>query len=469
VRELSDALSPPRGLTWLLGGLSALLMRLPIGVGAALLGGLLTGVSIIHGLLWPLAIIGVAVLDLATRHDRAGWRGVIGLVWSGGWWIGLAIVGEAATYMSIPWAVASFTATAVVSASCPPNTLGRVGLAILAATAWTVELQVGGRALAATQLEGQLAAVARLGGGAAIVLGIVVAAWCGARLVEQQWRHCGVGLLVLATVLVAGRLAPNGASPKLGVHEVAIVQTSTQQPTLADLTASLDDVAPDRDLVLFADALNRQDAKLLAAVVSERATLAGTVIVVSDIDRPECVFAVTTQAASGEPTDPTRHCAFGDDNDLIDIPNRLADGGQDGPDATVEIVDINQVDRDERSSQQYNDRPYPSYTLVVGTSPRHGNRTHSALLRLRAFETGRWLAVAGPGEALAIYNPGGVIGRQIPVGQAGVIVGPVGVYDGRTLSVRFPEAVLRLVTTMAGLTVAWFGRRSGRSRRAKKR
>jgi apolipoprotein N-acyltransferase len=207
--------------------------------GAALVGaGLLVAFSLPPWGWWPLAPIGIAILDrlLAGRPARSrfarGWLFAVGWLPLGMWWM---------WYLSAAgWIVASAAYAAYIGAACavsPPGRWRRLALpaAITVAEAIRWSFPFGGvplASLAISQVAGPLAPVVRVGGALLLTWLTLVVGVSLSALSERAFRPALAGLVaVLAVGLVAVTLAPTGHD--VGHVRIAVVQGGGPQGTHA--------------------------------------------------------------------------------------------------------------------------------------------------------------------------------------------------------------------------------------------
>lgn len=219
----------------------------------AVLSGLLTDTAFPQRGLWPLAVVGIALLVLALRRDSARWAFVVGLTWGLSfflvhiWWANSAVG-------VVPWVALSLAQAIAVGLSCVtwawirrvPFVERRTWASALAFglawTTWEILRSAGpfggfpwGK-LAFSQTEGPLLRLAALGGTTLVsslvaALGFVAAAgWLALR--SRRSGGAAVAVLVLAVVPVASLAVPLDVRPEAGTVSVGIVQGNVSEPGL---------------------------------------------------------------------------------------------------------------------------------------------------------------------------------------------------------------------------------------------
>lgn len=205
-------------------------------VGTAAIAGLLLAASLPPWGWWPLAFIGLALLDrliadqpLWTRFRR-GW-----------------LVAAALLFPTLSW-LSSFTAPGYVIASayyaalfglacmaCPPSAPGRW---IALPGAWVFAEADRGRwpfggvpvsRLAMGQVNSPLVSVVRVGGPLLLDLLTVAAGMALAAMIARRWRAAGTGAVFVVALVIVGLVAPRGHD--IGPVSIAAVQGGGPQGT----------------------------------------------------------------------------------------------------------------------------------------------------------------------------------------------------------------------------------------------
>ncbi|ABS03376.1 apolipoprotein N-acyltransferase [Kineococcus radiotolerans] len=339
---------------------------LPVGLLLAVLGGVATwaafpGAASAAGW-WPTAIVGAALLSLATHGVRAR-RGLLA-----GFLFGTAFMFPhlewSGTYVGLlPWSALTVVCAlfyAVLGACLPRLQRARGGLAPLAVAAGWVALEAArarvpfegfpwGR-LAFSQADAPTLGLAALGGSPAVTFGVALAGAClagavlallrlpappGAARGVPRVRPAVVSLLVAVLVTAAGALVPRPTGAEDGTTRIAAVQGNVPQAGLefnAERRAVLDNhaaatralaeqvaagTAPQPDLVLWPenssdiDPYENADAR---RVIESTATAIGVPVLVGAVlDGPgryvsNTGLVVTPQEGlSGAREDDSRH------------------------------------------------------------------------------------------------------------------------------------------------------------------
>ena len=205
-------------------------------VGKAALAGLLLAASLPPWGWWPLAFVGLALLDRLIADQPAWTR------FRRGWLVAAALL-----FPSLTW-LFTFTAPGYVIASayyaalfglacmaCPPSAPGRW---IALPGAWVLAEADRGRwpfggvpvsRLAMGQVDSPLVSVVRVGGPLLLDLVTVIAGLALAAALVRRWRAAGALLAVVAVVVVVGVVAPRGHD--IGSLRIAAVQGGGPQGT----------------------------------------------------------------------------------------------------------------------------------------------------------------------------------------------------------------------------------------------
>ncbi|MFP4512423.1 MAG: apolipoprotein N-acyltransferase [Acidimicrobiales bacterium] len=443
---------------------------------------------------WPLAIVGIAMLDQliadqpAAARFRRTW--LMAAVWLS---IGMFWMWD----MTPPGYLVAFSTYAayfgLAAVATPPGAGRRIALpgAVGLAEAIRWAFPFGGVPLATIpqgQVAGPLAEVVRVAGPVLLVMVTVIAGQALASAVRRRPRSAGIGTaVVVATVLVA-TIAPT--STVAGTLDVAVVQGGGEQRTRdsaatrpivfqAHLDAS-DLIEGPVDLVLWpenvvhvgddydtserppqlADLAREVDATLVAGIVEtagESSFHNAAVVFDPDgslIDRYDKVrrvpfgemtpFRGVLERIAGD-TIVANDAIPGDEPALIDTPV--------GPMSVAiswEVFFAGRVREGVRRDAEVvlNPTNGASYWLTIVQSQQ------IASSRLRALETDRWVLQAAPTGFSAVIEPDGTIIERSGVGEQRVIEATVERRTGSTLAVRLGD---RPPIAAAGMIVlaAW--------------
>lgn len=451
---------------------------------------------------WPLAIVGVALLDGLLADQPAFTR--FRRTW---------VVAATWLYPGMVWmwdltppgylvAGAAYAAYFGVAAALTPPGAGRrvalpgaVALAEVARWAWPF----GGVPLATIpmgQAAGPLAEVVRLAGPVLLVVVVVVAGQALAAAVGRQWRPAGVGTAVVAAAVLVAGLAPRGEA--VGELDVALVQGGGPQRTRAADTderevferhlAASQQVATPVDLVVWPEnvvnvtefATSREREEL--AELARRLDTTLVVGIVEDAGPGRFENAAVAFAPDGtvvDRYDKVRIVPFGEYVPLRGLLERVAGDTLPGKDA---------VRGDGRATL---DTPVGrlgvaiSWEIFFAGRAREGiadggevllNPTNGssywltivqgqqvASSRLRALETGRWVLQTAPTGFTALVTPDGEVVDRSAVSEARVIHGTIERRRGDTWATRLGD---RPAIALSALLVAAGWALDRRSRRA---
>src|SRR5436190_8058866 len=185
---------------------------------------------------WPLAPIGIAILDrlLAARPWRSRF--------ARGWLFGMGWLPLAMAWMwvlsAVGWVAATAAYAGYLGTACavaPSSRWRRLGLpaAIVVAEAIRWCFPFGGvplASLAISQAAGPLAPVVRVGGALLLTWLTLVAGMALSALLQRRWRPAGAGLVVVLAALIVGlAVAPDGHT--VGSVRIAFVQGGGPQGT----------------------------------------------------------------------------------------------------------------------------------------------------------------------------------------------------------------------------------------------
>lgn len=470
----------------------------------ALLGGLCLAASIPPMGFWPLALPGIALLDLvvgdvaATRVQRLGraWIVWAGLLFPTLFWMrAMTLPG----YVIASFSYAGFLAVGTLLA---PRGRGRhlavAGGVVLAEwVRW--QWPFGGvplSNLAVGQVAGPLAPVLRLGG-ALLVVGVTVLAGSALAALVRGHRRLGAGIAagVVAAVALA-HVAPAGEATGTTL-DVALVQGGGPQGTRAATTepgivlerhlAASAELDPDLvtgdgdlDLLLWPEdvvdvvdltgspeerrlvALAREaDATFVAGVIEDEGDDAFRNWAVAyapdgtEVDRYEKVervpfgewvpFRSFLESLAGDAL-PARDARIGQTPAVLDTP-----AGTIGVSISWEIF-FGERARDAASSG--------GQVLLNPTNGASFDGTQVqtqqvASSRMRAIETGRWVAQIAPTGFSAVVTPDGEVLQRTGVSERAILYDTVGLRTGETLYVRWGDA-LALLLAVGCLAAGWW-------------
>ena len=444
---------------------------------------------------WPLAPIGYAVLY--RRLDGAAIRGRLLTTFAAGigvFGIGLFWMSE----FSIPGAVLAVLLHAAVlaagGAATPPVRyrlpafVGAMTLTEALRMRWPFGgVPLGGVPLG--QIGGPAGPAARLGGG--LVL-LAIAALVGAAVAElasalrsgqNRWGWA-VGAAALAVSLViAGALAPNGHATGKRLR-VAIVQgggprgythLQTEEAAAYDrqVAASVSVHGP-LDLVLWPEdvvhvptdvADTPEGADLSALAQRTDATVVAGVVEELPAGFHNAAVAWSPAGRIVDQYEKVRRVPFGEYIPLRGVIKHLADlsavptdaipghgpglvrtpAGRLGVLISYEVFFANRARSAIKAGAQVLLVPTNAASFSTSQVPTQ----EVAGARLRAVETGRWLAQAAPTGYSAVVDPNGTVHTRSHLGKRRVITATVGLRTGRTLYVRWGDLPVVALSTLA--------------------
>ncbi len=443
---------------------------------------------------WPLAFVGIALLDQLLADQP--WKARLRRTWL------VAAVWLYPTMLWMFWLTAPGYVIscaiyscyfAVAAALCPPHRPARwialpAAITLAELARWTFPFEgVPLSTLAMSQAAAPLAPVVRIGSAlflsALVVVGGVAlsAAW------ERRWKGAGIAAGVVVASLLLAAVLPR--SEDIGEIDIAAVQGGGPQGTRASETderdvfdrhmAASELVETPVDVVLWPenvvnvegpieetdeyeelqDLAERLDAVVIPGIVEgiDDDTFRNASIVIlpdgEQVSRYDKVHRVPfgeyvpfrgllEQLDSGLPP---RDAEPGDGPAVLDTPY--------GPFGVAISWEVFFADRaadgiGEGGVLLLNPTNGSSYTLTQVQTQQ------VASSQLRALETDRWVVQAAPTGFTAIITPDGEVVARTAISEQAVLQQTVGLREGETLAVRFgawPTTILALVA----LPLAW--------------
>ncbi|HWC67776.1 MAG TPA: apolipoprotein N-acyltransferase [Acidimicrobiales bacterium] len=472
--------------------------RRDLAAGAGAVGaGLLVAASMPPWGWWPLAFAGIAILDRLvagrSRRSRATRAFLFGLGWFAAgmvWMLSFTIPG----YLAAIAVYAGYLAAA--TAIAPAGRWRWLGLpaALTLAEALRFCFPFGGVPLASlgiAQVAGPLATPARLGG-VLLITWLTFQIGCGlSALFERRLLPAAVAAGLMLTALLAAAIAPSGEDTGRTIR-MALVQGGGEQGTSAlevppelvfqrhlAATATIEDpvdvvVWPENIVdvndLLFAESAERE------AIAAEAARLQAPILVgVTEDVGDRFLNAQVVIAPDGEITDryeKVRRVPFGEYLPLrglleainapgIDQLGRDAVAGT-GP-AVLELPDGTRLGVAISWEIFFGGRVRDGVEAggEIVTNPTNGASYEGTIVqtqqvaasRLRALETGRWVAQVSPTGFSAFVSPSGDVHHRTTITEQEVIRRDVPMRTGRTWYVRLGElpwvAVFALVLSGA--------------------
>ncbi|HEY8526181.1 MAG TPA: apolipoprotein N-acyltransferase [Acidimicrobiales bacterium] len=453
---------------------------------------------------WPLAFVGIAGLDRviadrsrASRFRRGLLAGVGLYVPSLAWMIDMTAPGY--LIAALFYAALLGVACLLVPAAAPGRWLALPGaVAVVEVLRWSWPF--GGvplSNLAVGQVAGPLAPVLRVGGTlllveVTLILGVVVSALAG-----RRWRAGAIGVAVVLAALGLAALAPRGEATGETLR-VALVQGGGPQGTRDEETDDREVferqlVASERierpvDLVVWPEdvvdvegplAETREGREL--ADLARRLDAPMVIGVVEGVDDERFTNFALAYDADGEPVDrydKVHRVPFGEYVPLRSLleplggdalPDRDAVVGEhparlDTPAGRVAVAISWEIFFGDRVREGVAD----GGQLVL--NPTNGSSFTGTLVqtqqvatsRIRAIESGRWVAQVAPTGFTAIVGPDGTVHQRSGVSEQTVLQGEVGLRTGTTWYTRLgllPGWVVAAASLALGWGVAWRARR----------
>ncbi len=454
---------------------------------------------------WPLALIGIALFEVALGSSPSGpQRFRLGLLFGIGWmYLGLAWMVQltAPGYVVAGLVFALFHAIAALVAPVGPwRVIGRPAAHALA-EAVRFSFPFGGVPLATlgmSQVGGPLVGVVRVGGVILLTWLVLQIGFAVSALWAERGPHGVAALAVVVVILLASVVAPRGTNTGETL-DVAAVQGGGEQGTSAlevpsrlvterhlEATRTIPDDA-DLDLVVWpentidVDVFDGSDVYLAIAAEAERL---GVPIAVGVTEEPRInsQIVVGPDGAIVDRYVKVRRVPFGEYVPLrgllealgapIDQIGRDAEAGTapaylDLPDGTRLAVVISwevffagraREGVKEGGEAIINPTNGASYTGTIVQTQQ------VASSRLRALETGRWVVQAAPTGFTAIVDADGTVLQRTSVSEQRVLYDRIELRDGRTWYVNLGDGpVIAALLFVLGMSI-FFERRSGRVR-----
>ncbi len=448
---------------------------------------------------WPLAFLGLVVLDRLIADQPRGTR------FARGWLVAMGCFVPSLSWMTAltapGYAIACIAYAGMVGAGVAAAPPGRGRWLALVGT-WTVAELVrwtwpfGGvplANLAIGQVAGPLAPVLRVGGP---VLLVAVTVLVGQALAAASWRAwrpaAGLGLLA-AAIVVGAVVAPSGRA--VGSAEVALVQGGGEQGTRKSDTGVIEvferhveatsGVEPPVDLVVWPEDVIDTEADFVddpwAAVVGGLARELGAPMIVGTVEGAG-VDAFRNGAVLLDDTgevvaryDKVHRVPFGEyvplrsilepiagdalpsrDALIGELPGRLDVPGAVGRVATPISWEIFFPDRTREGVED-------GARLVL--NPTNGSSFTGTIVqtqqvassRMRAIESGRWVLQTAPTGFTAIIDDDGRVLERTAISERRVLQREVELREGLTVYTRVgkaPGLVLAALLIAAGWAVA---------------
>lgn len=478
---------------------------------AALGGGLLLAFSLPPWGWWPLAFVGIALLDRALAGASAGAR------FRRAWLTGFGLLAP-----STAWLVAFTPPGYLIEVTGFATFLGVFMVAVPSSRwrwlalpgAWVLFEALKGRwpfggvplsELAMGQVAGPLAGAARVGGTLLVGLLTVTLGVALSAAIQRAWRPAAAALAAVVVVVGLSAVAPRGADTG-EVISVAYVQGGGEQGTVdaetddrevfeAHLAAS-EAVPVGTDLTVWPENVVNVDGPLAETPegdeLADLARRLDSTLVIGAVEgagpdrfRNSSVVYAPDGEVIGR-YEKVRRVPFGEYVPLRGILEEVAGAGLptkdaiagdetntlDTPAGRIGIVISWEVFFSDRARDAINGRGEVGEILL---NPTNGSSYPGTLVqaqqigasRLRAIETGRWEVQAAPTGFSAFISPTGEVFDRSAISERRVEVRDIPLRDGRTLYLRWnvwPTLVLA-----AGLVVAAWAIPAVLARRTRRR
>ncbi len=456
---------------------------------------------------WPLAFVGIALLDRLLA-DRP-WRSRFARTWL----VAAAWLYPATLWMwdlTAPGYVAAglifatyFGVAGAVTPSGPIRRLVLPGsLALAEAIRWSWPF--GGvplAHLALSQVETPLAWSARIGGSLLVVALVVVVGQALSAALERQWSPASIGLAVAVVFAVAGWAHPR--STVVDEVDVALVQgggaqqtraSSRQEPVvLARHVEASSEIDRPVELVIWPENVVNpgrflEEGDAFAAVSQVAAgldapVLAGWFLPVSPTNTANYHSVITPDGEETDRYDKVRIVPFGEYVPLRGLITRLApDAGLPARDVQVGTAppvletDVGPVGVSISWEGFFDTRARASIQsgAELLTNPTNGSSywltqvqtQQVASNRLRALENDRWVLQVAPTGLSAVINPSGDVVQRTGISERAVLIDTVEMRRGRTLASRvgrWPVVAYGLIAIVAANGLGLARARSQRS------
>lgn len=438
---------------------------------------------------WPLAIVGVGVLDRllagqsVLRRLRRGW--LVAATWllvATIWMWDFSPAGYVAANLVYSLFYAGACALTPPEAGRRPALVGWLVLTGYLRWRWPF----GGvplATLAHSQADAPLAATARLAGSLTIVAMVAVAGVTLSLLLARRWRGALAGVSVVALALSLAADAPRGHD--MGTLKVALVQGGGPQRTRAagtdfavvmqrhlDATATIGEQV---DLIVWPENVVNVDGRFVDNAQLGR---------LADVARRHRAWFVPGIVEDGEPGeflnfavafspdgflvdryDKARRVPFGEYVPLRPLFERLAGDVLPSKDAVAgtgpAVLDTDLGPLGVAISWEifFEDRARDAIGNggVVLLNPTNGasywltivQSQQVASSRLRAIETGRWVLQAAPTGFSAVVNPDGEVLVRTGVSEQAVLIADVAARGGETWAQRTGPGPLLAIAAAA--------------------
>lgn len=444
---------------------------------------------------WPLAFVGIAILDrllagqpVRERFTRATIVGVWWLYPATFWMWDLTVPGY--LIQGIMFSLLYGAAAAAVPATTGRRVALPAALVLAALVRWNWPF--GGvplASLAISQADAPLAQTARVFGSLTVVALVGVGGVVLSAASQRQWRAVAVGAGVIVAAALLTAVAPHGRP--IDTIDIAIVQGGGPQNTRAANTsaravferhlAATEDVVGPVDFVLWPENVVHtrgplQDSAVYDEIVEMARQVEAPIIAgIIETYRDEGFFlnaavTINPDGTTSSRYDKLRRVPFGEYvpfRGLIEavapdfLPTNDARPGA-GP-AIIE-TGVGRAAISISWEVFHDDRTYSGMKNggLIQLNPTNGSSFWLTIVQtqqiassqLRAIESGRWVLQAAPTGFSAIIEPDGTIVERTGISEARVLQGEVELREGNTWATRFTWYPMFAIA-LAGYGVAW--------------
>ena len=463
-------------------------------IARALLAGLLLCASLPPWGWWPLAFVGLVLLDRLIADQPAWTR------FRRGWWVAAGLL-----FPSMIW-IFNFTAPGYVIAAsyyamlfglaclaCPPTAPARW---IVLPGTWLLAEAFRGRwpfggvpvsRLAMGQVDSPLVNIARVGGPLLLDLLTVAVGMVCAAAVARRWKCAGIGAVAVVAFVVIGIVAPRGHD--IAPMRIAVVQGGGPQGTrFFDAEAQIvydrhvdatNLVQTPVDLVLWPENVVNIDGRVPGSAVGDdlsaiarrlHATMIVGTVEGDDNGFHNSALAIDPDGNFIDRYEKVRRVPFGEYVPLRWLLEPIAGNSliqrdaYDGHDPPVLHTPAGTFGVDISWEVFFADRSRAAIGNggEVLLNPTNGASFHGSIIqsqqiassRLRAIETGRWVAQAAPTGFSAVITPSGRVVERTGISEKRVIEQTIQRRAGQTIATRVGDW-LALGIAVVLIAIGW--------------
>ncbi len=448
---------------------------------------------------WPLAFVGIALVDRLIAGQP--WTRRFGRTW---------LVAATWLYPATLWiwdltapgylAAGAFSASffALAAAVTPPGPARRLvlpgALALAEILRWSWPF--GGvplAHLALSQVDTPLVFTARLAGPLLVVVAVVVAGQALSSLLDRAWRPAAVGLAVIVLAVLGGMAHPRATV--VDEVDVALVQgggpqrtraSSDQEPVVlsrhVEASKAIDEPV---DLVIWPENvvnpgrfLDAADARRLVTEVAASTAapvLAGWFEAVSDTNTVNYQSVINPDGTETDRYDKVRLVPFGEYVPLRAPITALAEGaplprrdvlpGTEAPVLDTPVGPVG-VAISWEGFFEHRSRHAVREGAELLTNPTNGasywltqvQTQQVASNRLRAVENDRWVVQVAPTGLSAVIDPDGDVVQRTGISERATLIAEVEMRRGLTLASRvgwWPVVLYGVVAVLVARALEW--------------